>query len=82
MAKKFYVVWKGRKPGIFTTWGECKAQVDGFAGAKYKSFPTQAEAQAAYSGKPSAVPAKLKGATKQAKPNALTQAQIDDMTYQ
>ncbi len=82
VAKKFYVVWKGRTPGIFTTWNECKAQVDGFAGAKYKSFPTQAEAEAAYSGKPSAVPVKPKGATKQAKPNALTQAQIDDMPYQ
>ncbi|WP_133154608.1 viroplasmin family protein, partial [Vibrio splendidus] len=25
MAKKYYVVWKGRTPGIFTTWNECKS---------------------------------------------------------
>ena len=29
---KFYVVWKGRRPGIFTTWEECEAQVKGFEG--------------------------------------------------
>lgn len=37
---KFYVVWVGRKPGIYSTWDSCKAQVDGFEGAKYKGFPT------------------------------------------
>ncbi|TKB56537.1 ribonuclease H1 domain-containing protein [Ferrimonas aestuarii] len=51
MASKFYVVWAGRKPGIYTSWNECKAQVDGFAGARYKSFKTQAEADAAFGGK-------------------------------
>ncbi|GAB6070436.1 ribonuclease H family protein [Thiomicrorhabdus hydrogeniphila] len=50
MAKKYYVVWAGRKPGIYTDWNSCKAQVEKFAGAKYKSFPTQAEAQQAFSG--------------------------------
>ncbi|MEK4974634.1 ribonuclease H family protein [Niallia sp. FSL R7-0648] len=42
---KFYAVKKGRKIGVFKTWEECKAQVDGFAGAAYKSFPTYEEAQ-------------------------------------
>ncbi|MFP3727504.1 RNase H1/viroplasmin domain-containing protein [Priestia filamentosa] len=28
--KKFYVVWSGHKPGIYTTWAECEAQVKGF----------------------------------------------------
>lgn len=51
MAKKYYVVWAGRKPGIYTDWNSCKAQVDKFAGAKYKSFPTQAEAEQAFDGK-------------------------------
>lgn len=51
MAKKFYVVWQGRTPGIYTDWASCKQQVDKFAGAKYKSFPTQAEAQAAFGNK-------------------------------
>ncbi len=48
MAKqKFYVVWEGRKPGIYTDWNECKKQVDGVAQAKYKSFESRAEADAA-----------------------------------
>ena len=50
MAKKYYVVWKGREPGIFTEWSECKAQVDRFAGAKYKSFATLDDAESAYRG--------------------------------
>ena len=34
MAKtKFYVVWKGRKTGIFNTWEACSAQVSGYQGA-------------------------------------------------
>ena len=48
MTKKFYVVWKGRKTGIFDSWDECKAQVDGFAEAKYKGFPTITAAEAAF----------------------------------
>lgn len=50
MAKKFYVVWQGRTPGIYTDWNSCKAQVEKFAGARYKSFPTQAEAEQAFKG--------------------------------
>lgn len=47
MAKtKYYAVLKGRRPGIFYTWEDCKAQVDGYNGAKYKSFPTVEEAMA------------------------------------
>jgi ribonuclease HI len=50
MAKKnkFYVVWVGAKTGIFATWDECKAQVHGFEGAKYKSYESLAEAQKAF----------------------------------
>jgi len=51
MASKYYVVWQGRKPGIFTNWNSCKAQVDGFAGAKFKSFKTLTEAEAALHGR-------------------------------
>lgn len=43
---KFYAVREGRKTGIFTTWAECKEQVDKYNGAVYKSFPTIKEAQA------------------------------------
>lgn len=47
MAKKnFYVVKKGKTPGIYHTWEECKAQVDGFSGAVYKGFVTKEEAEA------------------------------------
>jgi ribonuclease HI len=45
---KYYVVWKGRKPGIFTTWPEAEKQIKGFAGAQYKSFGSLREAEAAY----------------------------------
>jgi ribonuclease HI len=46
--RKFYVVWEGRKTGIFDTWAECEAQVKGFTGAEYKAFESRAEAQSAF----------------------------------
>lgn len=45
---KFYVVWEGATPGVYATWPECKAQVDGIDSAKYKSYPTRDEAERAY----------------------------------
>lgn len=51
MAKqKYYVVWEGKKPGVYTSWDECKKQVDGVAQAKYKSFDNKAEAEKAFKG--------------------------------
>ncbi|MDO7269858.1 ribonuclease H1 domain-containing protein [Shouchella clausii] len=51
MAKqKYYVVWKGRKQGIFRSWADCEAQVKGYPQARFKSFPTLAEAEAAFQG--------------------------------
>ncbi len=52
MAKspKFYVVWKGHNPGVYSNWDSCKAQVDGYVGAMYKSFPTASEADSAFKG--------------------------------
>ncbi|MDE5415269.1 ribonuclease H [Alkalihalobacterium chitinilyticum] len=47
--KKYYVVWSGRKTGIFNTWAECEAQVKGFQGARFKSFESKADAEAALS---------------------------------
>lgn len=44
MASKFYAVRVGRAPGIYNSWDDCKAQIDGFSGATYKSFKTAAEA--------------------------------------
>ena len=46
--QKFYVVWKGRKTGVFTTWQECSAQVTGFNGAEYKSFENLEAAEIAF----------------------------------
>ena len=43
--KKFYVVWKGHKKGVFTSWKVCKKQIDGFEGAQYKSFTDLNEAE-------------------------------------
>ncbi len=45
---KYYVVWRGREPGIYNTWEECQQQVVGFPAATYKSFKTEAEAQQAF----------------------------------
>lgn len=47
MAKKgfkYYVVWVGKKPGVYSTWGECQKQIMGFEGAKYMSFPNEEQA--------------------------------------
>lgn len=46
--KKYYVIWKGRKTGIFTDWNTCKVHIDGFKGAEYKSFKTLADAEVAF----------------------------------
>ena len=48
--QKYYVVWKGRRTGIFGTWEECSAQVTGFTGARYKAFGSRAEAEKALRG--------------------------------
>ncbi len=49
MAKtKYYVVWVGRKPGIYTNWAECAEQVNGFSGAKFKSFDNETQAKEAF----------------------------------
>ena len=50
MANKFYAVKAGLTPGIYNSWEECKAQVDGFSGAEYKSFKTKEEAEKYLSG--------------------------------
>lgn len=47
MTKKYYVVWKGVSPGIYTSWTECLLQIKGYKGALYKSFATLQEAEKA-----------------------------------
>ncbi|MDE5551106.1 MAG: ribonuclease H family protein [Bacteroidaceae bacterium] len=49
MAKqKFYVVWNGAEDGVYTTWDACRQAVEGFSGAKFQSFKTEAEAEEAF----------------------------------
>ena len=52
MAKKqkYYVVWKGHKPGIYKSWKDCQEQIKNFKGPQYVSFETEAEAKKAYKG--------------------------------
>ncbi len=52
MKKKFYVVWKGRKTGIFESWDECEKQIKGFQDAKYKSFDNIHLAKTAFFNQP------------------------------
>lgn len=47
-SEKWYVVWRGINPGVYKTWLECKQQIDGFEGARYKSFETQVQAVEAF----------------------------------
>ncbi|MDF2814209.1 MAG: ribonuclease [Paenibacillus sp.] len=49
MAKqKYYVVWVGKTPGVYSSWPDCQKQVEKFEDAKFKSFETKQEAEAAY----------------------------------
>lgn len=50
--KNYYVVWNGVKSGVYTSWNEAKAQVEGYEGAIYKSFSSQEEAERAYNSSP------------------------------
>jgi ribonuclease HI len=45
---KFYVVWVGKKPGIYPSWAECSEQVKGYSGAKYKAFNRESLARQAF----------------------------------
>ena len=45
---KWYVVNRGRVPGVYKTWAECQAQVDKYESNNYKSFETRQEAEASY----------------------------------
>ena len=46
--KKYYVVWIGYHPGVYASWEACSKEVEGFKGAKYKGFPDQTSADAAF----------------------------------
>jgi len=46
---KFYVVWIGKNTGIYSQWSDCKIQIEGIEGAKYKSFNSLEDAKNAFS---------------------------------
>jgi ribonuclease HI len=48
--KKYYVVWEGNDTGVFTSWDACKQAIDGYSGAKFKSFANLAQAEYAFEG--------------------------------
>ena len=53
MAKqKYYVVWKGKTPGVYHTWAECQKQVVGFEGAQFLSFNNLGDAEVAFTKNP------------------------------
>lgn len=45
---KYYVVWKGRTPGVYDHWEACKKEIEGFTGALYKGFPDKKSAEEAF----------------------------------
>lgn len=67
MARRFshYVVWKGRKPGIYDSWAKCSDQVQGFSGPIYKGFHSHGDAARAFERDPldyvRGIPGKLSG---------------------
>ncbi|KAL4349850.1 hypothetical protein AHAS_Ahas10G0083200 [Arachis hypogaea] len=42
---RFYGVRRGRVPGIYTNWEDCKRQVNGFRDCEFKGFPNANEAE-------------------------------------
>ena len=46
MMKKWYVVYKGRVPGVYDQWEDCLKQVNKFEGNSYKGYKTKKEAEA------------------------------------
>ncbi len=53
--KKYYVVWRGHRPGIYDDWNAVKQQITAFQGALFKSYKSKWEAEKAYKQGPSAM---------------------------
>jgi viroplasmin and RNaseH domain-containing protein len=45
---RWYVVFKGKVPGVYDKWEHCFKQVNKFKGNSYKGFKTREEAEARY----------------------------------
>ncbi|KAK8716274.1 hypothetical protein V6N13_043590 [Hibiscus sabdariffa] len=54
MMKKYYVVFHGKKVGIYHSWIECARMIIGVKGSRYESFESESDARKAldkYQGK-------------------------------
>ncbi|MDE6231256.1 MAG: ribonuclease H family protein [Muribaculaceae bacterium] len=47
-SKRYYVVWKGRHPGVYDDFNDAMEQVDDYPGALFKSYGSAAEATEAF----------------------------------
>lgn len=82
MAKqKYYVVWEGKKPGVYSSWADCQKHISGFQDAKYKSYESKAEADKAYAsgwrGQWGAKPKAVKPADSAEGPKAADWSKVD-----
>jgi ribonuclease HI len=50
--QKYYVVWQGQTPGIYSSWEKCLSQVKNYPNARYKAYSSKDEAEEAYSAGP------------------------------
>ncbi len=79
MAKqKFYVVWDGVTPGIYSSWTECQLQIKGYEQAKYKSFDSREEAERAFASSPYAYIGKKTAAATKPVPGTLPAAVVEN----
>lgn len=46
--KKYYVVWEGHNPGVYSTWTAAQRQISGFKNASFKSFSSLQDAELAF----------------------------------
>jgi len=76
--KKYYVVWEGVNPGIYTSWADCQQQIKGYPNARYKSFTSEAAAMDAYGG----AAADFIGQNKKPKISLLSEAAKKDIVWE
>ena len=48
MSEKYYVVWHGKKNGIYNSWPDCEKEVKNVKDAKFQSFKKLSTAKIAY----------------------------------
>lgn len=73
-SSKYYVVWEGVQPGIYASWADCQVQINGYPGARYKSFTSKEEAEAAFHGAAADYIEVKKGGEKKTTPKPVSSA--------